>query len=140
VENSLRLFIEKVLTDSLGGNYWTQVNISNSVKTSIQARKNAEQKNQWISLRGDSELFYLDFKDLSALITNNWDYFKNYFPDKQWITVKIEELENCRNLVAHNSYIGQLEREVIRVNYNQILRQIEKVKATNPMIEEVLPF
>src|SRR6185437_13168189 len=109
VENSLRLFIEKVFTDKIGSDYLTKILLSNPVKKSIQVRKEAEQKNQWISIRGNSDLFYLDFKELSILIVNNWEFFKEYFPDQQWLNVKIDELGNCRNLIAHNSYVRSLE-------------------------------
>lgn len=133
VENSLRLFIDRVFTDKIGSDYMTKILVPSLVKKSIQVRKEAEQKNQWISIRGNSELFYLDFKELSILIVNNWDFFKEYFPDQHWLNVKIDELGSCRNLIAHNSYVNSLERDVIRLNYNQILKQIrfvENKKAT----------
>jgi hypothetical protein len=143
IENSLRLFIERVFVNYIGDDYWLKISIPNSVKTSIQTRRDAERKNQWISVRGNSKLFYLDFKELAVLITNNWNYFKNYFPDQQWLNVKIEELGSCRNLIAHNSYVGSMERDVIRLNYNQILKQIESVETEkNDLLEEndELPF
>ena len=103
-------------------------------------------KNQWISIRGNSELFYLDFKELSTLIVNNWDFFKEYFPDQHWLNVKVDELGNCRNLIAHNSYVSSMERDVIRLNYNQILKQIALVetkretKASIVNEDDGLPF
>jgi hypothetical protein len=74
--------------------------------------------------RGNNPLFYLDFKDLGTLILNNWESFKTYFPNQAWISAKIEELAHCRNLVAHNSYLGKHERDVIRVNFDSIVKQI----------------
>jgi len=94
------------------------------VKKAIESRKKQEVKKQWMRIRGDSDLFYLDFKDLSPIILNNWDLFENYFPDQAWISTKIEELGDCRNLVAHNSYIGDHEKDLIRVYYKSILKQI----------------
>lgn len=124
VENYLRLFIEKVCIQAHGDEYFDKLNIPNSIANAINARKQQEAKNQWISMRGDSELFYLDFKDLSILIQNNWDLFKAYFPDQSWIASKIDELGNCRNSVAHNSFIGDHERDVIRVNFRSIVKQL----------------
>jgi hypothetical protein len=146
VENSLRLFIDKVLTMELGVNYFSVITVPSNVKKSIQVRKDLEVKNRWIGLRGDQELFYLDFKELANIITANWETFKEYFPDQHWLNVKIEELGNCRNLIAHNSFISDMERDVIRLNYNQILKQIQKVElkktttvTTNQPTDE-LPF
>lgn len=128
VENSLRLFVDQTFTTKVGSNYWTKIVIPNSVKKSIQVRKDSESKNQWIGIRGNSDLFYLDFKEISNIVIANWELFKEYFPDQHWLNVKIEELGNCRNLIAHNSYVSSLERDVIRLNYNQILKQITLVE------------
>ncbi len=124
VENYVRLFIERVAREKHGIDYFTKLNIPSSIRGFIAGRKTQEAKNQWISVRGDSDLFYLDFKELGTIIQNNWEIFKPYFPDQSWICSKIDELGNCRNLIAHNSIIGEHERDVIRVNFNSILRQL----------------
>jgi hypothetical protein len=127
VENSLRLFVEKVATEKFGDNYFNELKLSNSIKKKISNRKQQESKNKWLRLRGYSEIFYLDFKDLGTIIQNNWDLFSSYFPNQSWILTKIDELAECRNLVAHNSYIQSHEKDVIRVNYNSILKQFAPI-------------
>jgi hypothetical protein len=129
VENSLRLFIEKVGTEKYGPDFFDSFNVPAEVSRGIEGRKKQESKNQWLSIRGDSPLFYLDFKELGTLILNNWELFKPYFPQQSWIATKIDELGNCRNLVAHNSYLGKHERDVIRVNFNSIIKQISSAGA-----------
>lgn len=125
VENSLRLFIERVAKDMLGENYFNRLKISKDTRMKIVQRKQQESKHKWLRLRGDSEIFYLDFKDLGGLMQNNWDLFSPFFPDQSWVLTKINELAECRNLVAHNSFIGKHEREVIKVNYHSILKQLD---------------
>lgn len=131
VENSLRIFINQVLEREFGINPFAKALVPISIKKSITVRKELESKNQWISIRGNNDLFYLDFKELGALIVNNWNLFKNYFPDQQWVNVKMEEMGNCRNLIAHNSYVGQQEKNLIKLYYNQILSQIGKSESLN---------
>lgn len=127
VENSLRLFIEKVARDKLGNDYFNKLELNRDIVKNVSHRKQQEGKNRWLRLRGDSEIFYLDFKDLGAIIQNNWSLFSSYFPNQSWILTKINELAECRNLVAHNSYIQSHEKDVIRVNYNSILKQLNIV-------------
>lgn len=124
VENSLRLFIEKVARNELGNGYFNELELNRSIREKVSRRKQDESRNRWLRLRGDSEIFYLDFRDLGTLIQNNWSLFSPYFPDQEWILIKIKELAKCRNLVAHNSYIESHEKDVIRVNYTSILRQL----------------
>ncbi|NVM53255.1 MAG: hypothetical protein HWN66_06090 [Candidatus Helarchaeota archaeon] len=124
VENSLRLFIDKVGKDTFGDNYFTKFNIKREILDSVKIRKREERKNKWIRLRGDSEIFYLDFSDLGNIIQNNWEHFKPFFPRLDWIVPKIEEMAKIRHLVAHNSYVESSEKDLIKTYYRVILKQI----------------
>lgn len=124
IENFLRLFIEKVLTEKFGSSDLKSITVSKSILSGIEQRKNQEKKNLWLSVRGNSDLFYFDFKDLGLLIQNNWEIFKEYFPDQAWICSKLEEMGNCRNLVAHNSIIGEDERNLIKLYFRNITKQL----------------
>lgn len=124
VENSLRLFIKKIGQDKFGKNYLTSLTLRADTRRKITLRKEGESKNKWLRIRGDSDIFYMDFEELGSVIQNNWEIFKDYFPSQAWIMQKIEELVVCRNLVAHNSYVGPDERALISSYYNSILKQI----------------
>ena len=124
VENTLRLYIDKKCKELLCDDYFIKLNVSGDMKINIERRKKDEERNQWLRIRGDSDIFYLDFDDLGNLIKNNWILFDSNFPSQEWITTKVVELSKCRNLVAHNSYIGKDELDVIRVNFTQLLKQL----------------
>lgn len=128
VENSLRLFIEKVGTEKIGSDYFSKLNINTDIRKGVSIRKSNEGRKKWISLRGNSDIFYTDFSDLGTIIENNWLVFKKYFPSTAWIKTKIDELADCRNLIAHNSYIGPDDQETVRSNYKNILKQIEALE------------
>ncbi len=123
VENSLRLFIEKVCKERYGETYFSQITVPKALQNTLQTRKENAKNKKWLSVRG-SELFYLDFKDLGNLIDNNWNLFSPYFPDRAFIVQKINEMGDCRNLIAHNSYVGETERGLIKTYYSVILKQI----------------
>lgn len=123
VENSLRLFIEKVAKNKYGENYYSSLTITRNLQRTIEERmKNAESQ-KWLSVRG-TELFYLDFKDLGAVIDNNWDIFKGYFPNQDFIIPKLNDMAECRNKIAHNSYVNDIERNLMKTYYNVIVKQI----------------
>lgn len=123
VENSLRLFIEKVAKEKQGDSYFSQLTIPRNLKRTIAERQKNDDANKWLSVRG-TELFYLDFKDLGAVIDNNWDIFKDYFPSQSFILSKLNDMAECRNKIAHNSYVDDIERNLMKTYYNVILRQI----------------
>lgn len=126
VENSLRLFIDEVCKDVYGDDYFEKITVPKSLMSTITNRVEKAGANKWLSVRGDSKLFYLDFKDLGSLISNNWDVFQKYFPSRDFIIPKIDEMAECRNLIAHNSLVQETERSVIKTYYNVILKQISK--------------
>lgn len=125
VENSLRVFIENVAIETFGEEYIKKLTISKSLRDTISRRKEKEQNQKWLSVRGNNDLFYLDFKDIGTLISNNWDLYKGYFPSQEFVIQKITEMADCRNLIAHNSFVAKSERDLIKVYYNSILKQIE---------------
>ncbi len=123
VENSLRLFIEKVAKEKYGDSYFSQLTIPRNLQRTIAERQKNDDANKWLSIRG-TELFYLDFKDLGAVIDNNWDIFKDYFPSQSFILSKLNDMAECRNKIAHNSYVDDIERNLMKTYYNVILRQV----------------
>lgn len=123
VENSLRLFIEKVAKEKYGANYFSSLNITKDLKRKIEERMENGKAQKWLGVRG-TELFYLDFKDLGSIINNNWDIFKKYFPSQDFILPKLSDMAECRNKIAHNSYVNDVERNLMKTYYNVILKQI----------------
>jgi hypothetical protein len=124
IENSMRVFIEKILKEKYGDDYFN--NISEGLKRKVAERRSNEEKNKWLSLRGSSELFYLDFKELSSIIRSNWELFEKYFPSQDWIASKIEDLSEVRNLIAHNSFVSEQERKLMKSYFEIIIKQIEQ--------------
>lgn len=123
VENSIRLFIEKVSKEKYGDSFFPSLNITRSLQRTIEERMQNASNQKWLSVRG-TELFYLDFKDLGAVINNNWDIFKDYFPSQDFILPKLNDMAECRNKIAHNSFINDIERNLMKTYYNVILKQI----------------
>lgn len=126
VENTLRLFIEKISKEKYGDDYFNKLTIPTKTKNTITQRIKDSESKKWLSIRGDSNLFYLDFKDLGAVINSNWNIFKVYFPSQDFILPKINEMADCRNLIAHNSIIEETEINLMKTYYNVILKQISE--------------
>jgi len=124
IENSLRHFIDEVFKEEYGENYSLNDYLSESTVKSITDRKDTDELNKWLDKRGNSALSYLDFKDIINIITKNWNIFSPYFPDQNWLNVKLNEIGLIRNLVAHNSYVSADGRKIVLMNYKQIMEQI----------------
>ena len=125
LENMLRLFIQKVAKET-----GKPPSMNTDSRNKIRDRREDAAKKKWLPMRGDSDLFYLDFEDLGSIIRNNWKTFSSFFPNLNWIDTKISELADCRNLIAHNSYLEDQQSELVKVYYKSILSQLnEAMKA-----------
>jgi len=125
IENFLRIFIEKVALAIYGENYSDHLRIGSKINKKIKDRKKEHLTKQWLSFRGDSDLFYTDLIDLKTIISSNYKLFDNYFPKETWIISKLEELYDLRKMVAHNSYLDHHEQNTLDSMINSIYRQLK---------------
>ena len=125
-ENILRKFIIQVLDnngypsiDSIG---------NNNLSKSIENRKNQEVNQNYLPVRGDHDIYYLDFKELNNIIRHLWKpYFKEKFKRQSWICERIESLYSIRNQVAHNSgFLTVDELTSVKSSCREIIKQIDK--------------
>ena len=123
-ENALRAFIDAVAQKNYGKDYMTKLKMNGDMNKKIKERKGLQAKKKWLSARGNSDIFYLDIDNLATLIGGNWEIFKQYFDRLDWITVNISEIGDCRNQVAHHSYLEEHEQQIIRTDFIKILKQI----------------
>lgn len=124
LENHIRNYIDTKLSEKVGDNYMAKINVSRKVKAGIEMKKGEEQSRKWLPVRGDKDLYYADFIELSDVIVNNWDYFKGDIPDQEWIKVKMKDMYDIRCLVAHNSYISDDNMKLLEITTKQIIAQL----------------
>ncbi len=124
LENHVRDYIHNTFLREKGSDYLNKIVIPKKTQSGIVLRKSQEDSKKWLPLRGGNDLFYLDFIELADIIINNWDYFKNYIPDQNWIKVKMQEMYDIRCLVAHNSFISDENIQLLDITTKQIIKQL----------------
>lgn len=123
LENAVRELIVARLFDRHGSNWWSAC-ASSAVIKKVQDRKEKEDKHRWHMQRGASEIFYTDFGDLLSLIQNNYSEFEDLFPDFNWVSSRLTELENSRNIIAHSNVLDIREVDRIRIYLEDWIRQV----------------
>lgn len=124
LENHVRDYIHNTFLREIGSDYLNKIVIPKKAQSGIVLRKSQEESKKWLPLRGGNDLFYLDFIELADIIINNWDYFKNFIPDQNWIKVKMQEMYDIRCLVAHNSFISDENIQLLDITTKQIIKQL----------------
>jgi len=123
LENSVRELIRTVLTDKLGEQWWDKA-ASSGMKQKFLNLKNREVKNKWLTSRGADELNYIDWGDLVTLIRKYQDYFASHIGDINFVVLRLGELENLRNVIAHNGLLPDEEITRIELYFKDWCKQV----------------
>ena len=122
LENIVRDLIVSRFSEPDGPS-WFEKRASVPMKTKVAQRKEQEEKNQWHSGRNKDEIFYLDFGDLSKLITTHWSLFED-LPNQAWVQSRLDEAERSRNVIAHTNLLSAEEVARLELYLRDWMKQI----------------
>ncbi|MGA2972603.1 MAG: DUF2240 family protein [Candidatus Bathyarchaeia archaeon] len=122
-ENSVRNLISNVMNSKYEDKWW-DARVGPKIREKVKGRIDNEDKNRWHGRRGAHPIFYTDIDELKSIITTNWSNFEDIFPNLQWVTGKIDEIEMSRNIIAHNNPLEDRDIVRLKLNLEDWLKQI----------------
>lgn len=125
LENSVRNVIRTVLSKNLGEHWWNK-SASEQMIRKLTDRKARETKNKWLTSRGADELNYLDWGDLVTLIRKFPKEFESQIGSTKFAELRLEELENLRNTIAHNGILADSEITRVQLYFQDWCKQLSK--------------
>lgn len=149
VENSLRVFVYLVLKKEYGDK-WLDTNITsdddnnNNITIKALARKRIEQDRTfgYLGFPINVPLMHLTSGELVGILIHKsyWQFFKPYFTaDKSVVTLKLQEIGNVRNTLAHFRPISPGDVEVVKQNAQQVLSKVETLITDAMKCQETVP-
>lgn len=99
-ENEIRDFIREALVEKEGLNWVDK--LPPKVKEHAESRRDTALKDSWLEGEKSDLLGFVDFGHLAQIIIAKWDFFKDVVPTQHWLKQRMDELEKCRNFIAHN--------------------------------------
>ena len=99
-ENEIRDFIREALEEK-EGLYWID-KLPPKIKEHAESRRETALKDSWLEGEKSDLLGFVDFGHLAQIIVAKWEFFKNVIPTQHWLKQRMDELEKCRNFIAHN--------------------------------------
>ena len=112
LENKLRIFIERKLTEVYGNELWEKV--------PEDIRKYAEQRKYKERDSTLSPFHYMLFKHLRSVIGKNWNIFKGTFKKPTGIVSRLDELEPIRRKIAHCRLLSNDELAKLSLFFKEI--------------------
>jgi hypothetical protein len=123
-ENSVRNLILTIMNSKHGEKWW-DTKVGAKIKDKVKGRIEDEDRNRWHGRRGAHPIFYTDIDELKSIVTSNWSEFQDIFPNLQWVTGKIDEIEMSRNIIAHNNPLEDRDILRLKLNLEDWIKQIE---------------
>lgn len=99
-ENEIRDFIREALLEKEGLDWIDK--LPPKIKEHAESRKETALKDSWLEGEKSDLLGFVDFGQLAQVIVAKWEIFKNVIPTQHWLKQRMDELEKCRNFIAHN--------------------------------------
>jgi hypothetical protein len=122
-ENLIREFVAARFHD-IDGDAWFNTRANGAMKKKLEERKATEERNQWHTGRNPEPIYYLDFGDLSLLITNHWAEFKDLLPTQTWVQSRIQDAERSRNVIAHTNTLATEEADRLEMYLRDWIKQV----------------
>lgn len=99
-ENEIRDFIREALVEKEGLDWIDK--LPPKIKEHAESRRETALKDSWLEGEKSDLLGFVDFGQLAQIIVAKWEIFKNVIPTQHWLKQRMDELEKCRNFIAHN--------------------------------------
>lgn len=99
-ENEIRDFIREALVEKEGLDWVDK--LPPKIKEHGESRRDTALKDSWLEGEKSDLLGFVDFGHLAQIIIAKWEFFKDVIPTQHWLKQRMDELEKCRNFIAHN--------------------------------------
>ena len=99
-ENEIRDFIREALVEKEGPGWIDK--LPPKIKEHAESRRETAFKDSWLEGEKSDLLGFIDFGQLAQIIVAKWEIFRNVIPTQHWLRQRMDELEKCRNFIAHN--------------------------------------
>jgi hypothetical protein len=127
-ENSARALVCERMKTELGAGWWSATNVAAPVMARVASRIAGEGKHRWHESRGKHPVYYTDLDDLGRIIQRHWDaVFLRDLGDQARVQAMFTEMEELRNIVAHNNPLDANDLERLRSNYRVWVKQLKGV-------------
>ena len=110
LENSIREFVEEVIVEAAGHDWWTGDLVDEDIRKKTEQNRDKEVESG-VTPRSERLIDYTTFGQLSKLITDNWVLFETVFRDQSAVSRVSSQLNLLRGPIAHCNLTDELERE-----------------------------
>ena len=132
LENSIRGFIDRIMTDKYGTNWWDS-QAPSELQKDVTKRMSEDKRDSWHQRRGARPIDYIDLKDLPRLMNKLEKIIvPNIIPDLDWFRQLVKQVYKSRCVVCHMNPLDKDNADAVLMWFNQWEKQISAKKELIP--------
>lgn len=128
LENSIREFINILMTSQFGDNWWDS-QAPKPLQKDVSDRMASDKKDSWHQRRGNRPIDYLDLKDLPRLMNKlEKIVVPNLISNLEWFRQLVDEVYKSRCVVCHMNPLDKNNTNAVLVRFNHWQKLIDANK------------
>lgn len=132
LENSIREFIDRIMTAQYGSNWWDS-QAPPELQKEVIKRMSDDKRDSWHQRRGARPIDYLDLKDLPRLMNKlEKVVVPDIISDLDWFRQLVKQVYKSRCVVCHMNPLHKDNVDAVLVWFNQWQKQINAKKDLIP--------
>jgi hypothetical protein len=132
-ENSARGLVLSRMDEAYPAGWWDEAHVAREVIRDVSSRISNERAHRWHASRGGHPIFYTDLDDLRSIISRHWKAaFESPLGDLTRVQAMFTEMEELRNVVAHNNPLEAHDLERLQSNFRTWVRQLRPTSPSSP--------
>lgn len=128
LENSIREFIDRIMTAKYGANWWDS-QAPKTLREDVSRKMTGDDRDSWHQRRGDRPIDYLDLNKLPRLMNKIEQVIvPDIIPDLDWFRQLVKQVYRSRCVVCHMNPLDKTNVEAVLVWFKQWEKQINAKK------------
>lgn len=128
LENSIREFIDRIMTVQYGANWW-ESQAPPELQKEVIKRKSDDKRDSWHQRRGARPIDYLDLKDLPRFMNKlEKVVVPDIISDLDWFRQLVKQVYKSRCVVCHMNPLDKDNVDAVLLWFNQWQKQINAKK------------
>jgi predicted restriction endonuclease len=128
LENSIREFIDRIMTTRYGTNWWDS-QAPKHLRDDVSIKMTGDKRDSWHQRRGDRPIDYLDLKELPRLMNKIEEVIvPDIIPDLDWFRQLVKQVYKSRCVVCHMNPLDKNNVDAVVVWFKQWEKQLDAKK------------
>jgi len=135
-ENILRILIILILEKEYGSGYAKHFGVTSDRLEKWHKKRDEYHRKMKGTPTEQRLIYFADFYDIKKVVTSNWPLFKDIFFEKKRFELFFDEVQKCRNELAHGRELLKYQTNLIRGVVGELKTRLIQYRNKNITLDD----